>query len=76
MISCKKATYLISQQEEKKLTIIERVQLSIHLKACSLCRLFKLQTNWMAKQLKRSGHDEQLLSNDKKQALKELFKNE
>ncbi len=44
MISCKKATYLISKKEEQKISFVEKLQLKLHLLACIFCRLFEQQS--------------------------------
>ncbi len=49
-ISCKEATFLLSKKEEKKLGFLNRLKLQAHLAICSVCRLFALQTEFMAKQ--------------------------
>ena len=38
MISCKKATELLTIREDRTLSQAERFQLRLHLGACSLCR--------------------------------------
>lgn len=43
MMNCKKATRLLSEQLDRKLTLRERVALSIHLSMCSGCRNFSKQ---------------------------------
>jgi hypothetical protein len=47
MISCKKATYLLSKKEENRLSWREKLQLRGHLTICSFCRKFEEQTGWM-----------------------------
>lgn len=47
MISCKEATYLISKKEEGKLTLAERLKLSVHLAICSICRAFEKQSEFI-----------------------------
>lgn len=53
MISCKEATYLISKKEEGKLTLAERLKLSIHLMLCSICRAFEKQSEFIGHHAKR-----------------------
>lgn len=48
MISCKEATYLISKKEEGKLTLAERLKLSVHLAICGICRAFEKQSEFIA----------------------------
>ncbi len=50
-ISCKEATQLILKKEEGKLSIGQRVQLSLHLLICDLCKSFNLQNKWINKHI-------------------------
>ncbi|MEO7766157.1 MAG: hypothetical protein ABIS01_01980 [Ferruginibacter sp.] len=42
--NCEKATFLIEKQQVGKLTFIEILFLKIHLAGCSLCRIYKRQS--------------------------------
>ena len=60
-ISCKKATYLISKkQEQGSLAIGESLQLFIHLFICDVCKLFKIQTTYILKNIHQHHHAETL----------------
>lgn len=61
MISCKEATYLISKKEEGKLTLAERLKLSVHLAICSICRAFEKQSKFIAH---HASHIEDTLTAD------------
>ena len=67
-ISCKKATYLISKKQESKLYIGESVQLFIHLFICDVCKLFKVQTNYILKNI-HQHHENHQLTDAAKQAI-------
>ncbi len=41
MISCRRASELLSSQLERKLTTLQTVSLRLHLMMCSTCRLFR-----------------------------------
>jgi len=41
MLSCDKATFLITKEQEGKISFIRKIQLELHLKACKFCSLFK-----------------------------------
>jgi len=43
--NCKHATLLIIKKEERRLTLHERIQLSIHLHYCNPCKRFVNQSN-------------------------------
>lgn len=47
MISCRRATQLISEQQERKLTWRERLNLYWHLKMCNGCHRFQKQVQTM-----------------------------
>ncbi len=51
--TCKKATYLISKQEEGILSWREKLQLRSHLAICMVCRFFAIQT----KQISEAARD-------------------
>ena len=42
--NCEKATFLIEKQQAGKLSFIEILFLKIHLAACSVCRIYKRQS--------------------------------
>ncbi len=44
MISCKRATELLSQQMEEKLSLKEEFALKLHLFICEFCEQFKKQS--------------------------------
>ncbi|HMH24031.1 MAG TPA: hypothetical protein VK563_19740 [Puia sp.] len=44
---CRHATYLIEKRQHTSLTIRERIELTIHLSGCSVCRLFQQQSRWI-----------------------------
>lgn len=51
MITCRRATRLISEQQERKLTLGERIRLYWHLRVCDGCHRFQEQVqtirHWM-----------------------------
>ena len=74
MISCKEATYLVSLQEENKLSIKKSLKLKLHLTICILCKRFKLQTEHFSKMSKKlQNHTNDTMSNEKKSELKKLI---
>lgn len=48
MLSCKEVTRLLSEQQERKLTHLEAMQLRIHLWICKPCQRFKLQVQQLS----------------------------
>ena len=54
-ITCKEATDLVSRKEEGRLTMVQRVQLWLHLATCSLCRLFSKQNRIMTAGARKAG---------------------
>jgi len=53
MISCKKATLLVSKKEEGRLSLREKWQLRGHLAICSLCRKFEQQSGFIGRMAKQ-----------------------
>jgi len=43
MLSCDKATFLITKKEYQKLSCMENLQLKMHLMGCKFCRAFNKQ---------------------------------
>lgn len=62
MISCNKATFLMSKKEEGKLSVIERINLSIHTSMCSLCKRFEKQTSQIGKECRHVQAEDNLPS--------------
>jgi predicted anti-sigma-YlaC factor YlaD len=65
IIPCKQATFLMSKREEHALTLVETVQLYIHLLVCEFCRRFLKQTKLITKASKRVTSNEYLTSEEK-----------
>ena len=43
MLSCKEVTHLLSEAQDRKITLPERVNLEMHLAICKGCKNFKSQ---------------------------------
>ncbi len=43
MLNCKDAIFLMSKRDEGKLSMIDRMRLSLHISMCHLCRKFEKQ---------------------------------
>lgn len=53
MLSCKEASRLLSQRQDRPLTLGERVKLRLHLAACTACTRFSRQLAFMREALAR-----------------------
>jgi hypothetical protein len=53
MLSCKDASHLISEGQDRKLGLRERIGLRLHLWMCSSCRLFEKQMGQLRQALRR-----------------------
>lgn len=53
MISCKKASYLVSKKEENRLSWWGSWQLRAHLGICSFCRKFEQQSGFIGRMAKQ-----------------------
>jgi hypothetical protein len=69
MISCKQATYLISKQQETTLKFRDKIKLAIHTSICSVCRLFKIQSNYIIDALKSNKNPASTLSIETKEKI-------
>ncbi len=61
MLNCKEATLLMAKKEEGKLSILGKMQLSMHTSMCSFCRKFEQQTKQISKESKHV-HAEEIMS--------------
>ena len=57
MLSCKEITHLLSESQDRKITVSERVHLEMHLAMCKGCKNFKNQMNFLREACKRYGKD-------------------
>ena len=74
MISCREATLILLEQEERKLPLKERIQLQMHLAFCRFCRIFKKQNKLLsdaAKKMQDHIHDT-LSDADKEEMVKKM----
>lgn len=53
LVSCREATQLLSQREERRLSLPERVKLGLHLGVCEACSRFAAQLRLMREALGR-----------------------
>ena len=53
MLSCDKATYLITRNEFEKLGCIKQLQLKMHKAGCKYCRRFAEQSKYISEQLNK-----------------------
>jgi hypothetical protein len=54
--NCRQATFLIEKKQLTSLTLRERLELSIHLTGCSVCRLFQRQSILINRLVQRLFH--------------------
>lgn len=55
MMNCKHATQLLSQQQDRRLGIMERIGLRLHLLICSGCSNFNKQIDFVRVACRRIG---------------------
>ena len=53
MLSCKEVSRLLSQGEERRLTLFERVRLRLHLRVCAACGHFAGELAFMRRAMQR-----------------------
>ena len=53
LLSCKEATRLLSQGEDRRLAYVERIKLRLHLAVCTACTRFSRQLALMRRALVR-----------------------
>lgn len=52
-MSCKEITHLLSESQDRKITVAERVHLEMHLAMCKGCKNFKSQMSFLREACKR-----------------------
>jgi predicted anti-sigma-YlaC factor YlaD len=58
VLSCKEVTELVSQSQDRELTVSERVALNLHLAICKGCRNFEAQVGLIRRAFQRLGRGE------------------
>ena len=62
MISCKKASILLSASLDRELSFLERFALRIHLTVCKWCRRFRVQITFLHSLGSELDQEEQLIT--------------
>lgn len=57
MLSCKDITHLLSESQDRKLAVSERLQLEMHLAMCRGCKNFKSQMAFLREACRRYIND-------------------
>lgn len=74
-LGCKKATFLMSKQEEGRLTVIEKMQLKLHLCICDFCTRFQKQVKFFTGNAPHTHeHVHASMRDEKKEMIKEMLK--
>ena len=78
MLSCEDATFLITIKPFRKLSLVERIQLRMHLLACIYCDRFNKQNiaidHGMNELLKHGNSHSKGLSQEKKDTIQDTIK--
>lgn len=53
MLNCKEVTHLLSESQDRKLALSEKLPLELHLTLCKGCRNFKGQMNLLRQACRR-----------------------
>jgi hypothetical protein len=74
-ITCKEASFLINKKQEASISIIEKLQLSVHLFYCKACTRFYKQTNVLLKLLSKKINQNAptTLSTSKKESIQKVL---
>ena len=74
-ISCKKATFLLVKNEEKKMSFLEKYQLKLHYKICTGCYYFRNQNLLISEHAKSAILSSEIkFSKEAKEKLKKNLK--
>lgn len=69
MMNCQQATRLVSEAQERPLSLPETMALKLHLMVCSGCKNFSLQVPFLSQAMKaygQGGEEESTAANPKK----------
>lgn len=53
MLTCKEVTHLLSEAQDRKLGVAEKLQLEMHLAICHGCRNFRSQMDFLRQACRR-----------------------
>ena len=53
MLSCKEVTQLLSESQDRQLSLSEKMQVEMHLAICTGCKNFKRQMSFLREACKR-----------------------
>lgn len=74
MLSCKKSSELIEKKLFSKLTLIEKIQLTMHTSMCDVCKSWKKQSEELDHSLKNHFHYHPPKDESKQESLSEEVK--
>ena len=77
MLSCRTATELIEKRQREEISRVERIQLSIHVALCAICRQYEKQSAWIDRifQRKREVVSDQQINPDTLALEKKILRN-
>lgn len=52
MLNCREVTRLVSESQERRLSVVERMSLNLHLMMCDGCKNFSLQVPFLPRAMK------------------------
>jgi hypothetical protein len=55
VLSCKEATELMSQEQDRRLSLAERIGLRLHVLICSACNNYRHQMSFLRQACRRFG---------------------
>jgi hypothetical protein len=58
VISCKRASLLLSQAQDRRLSLVERLALGLHLAACEACTRFSRQIAFLRTAMRQYANDD------------------
>ncbi|PKO68766.1 MAG: hypothetical protein CVU22_07640 [Betaproteobacteria bacterium HGW-Betaproteobacteria-16] len=52
MLNCREVTRLVSESQERRLSVVEKMSLNLHLMMCDGCKNFSLQVPFLRRAMK------------------------
>lgn len=60
MLKCRENTILVTKSLDQRLTLVERVEMKMHLAMCDVCRRYAKQLHWLDYAFKKKISAEKL----------------
>jgi len=60
MLKCRENTILVTKSLDQKLTLVERLEMKMHLAMCDVCKRYAKQLHWLDDAFRKKMSEEKL----------------